>query len=69
MAISPVVTGGFGSFGSIALIVRDGFGAGTAIIVTPVNAPDRIRTLALDHSRGRVLFNEDGRLRTLSHQE
>lgn len=36
MAIAPIVTGGFGSFGSTSLVVTGGFTAASAI--TPVAA-------------------------------
>lgn len=39
MSAGTVITQGFGAFGSVALVVTDGYGVGAAVVESPAPAP------------------------------
>ncbi len=64
MAIGPVVTRGYGSFGSVNLVVTRGYSASAAPVVeTPLQEPYRPRAVAQSETRLRIVSTTDDRLR------
>lgn len=53
MSIAAVVTRGYGSFGSVALVATAGYTSGTVVVVTPPTLRARGRSDRLVTVRGR----------------